>query len=142
MSDIMTTSIFDKTKIPLLSRALDVYGLRQRVTSNNLSNISTPEFRRSEVTFEQVFRQTLEKLKLTGRLTRPDHIPIGVPEKRSLIPSITTPNDPILHSGVNNVDIDHEMVELAKNQIRYSFATRLIRGNFTAIKSSITGRIE
>jgi flagellar basal-body rod protein FlgB len=138
----MTTSIFDKTRIPLLSKALDVYGLRQRVISNNLSNISTPGFKRSEVTFEQIFRQTLEKPKLTGRLTRPDHIPIGAPEKRPLVPGITTPNDPVLHSGVNNVDIDQEMAELAKNQIRYSFATRLIRGNFTAIKSSITGRIE
>ena len=29
-----------------------------------------------------------------------------------------------LSSGVNNVDIDYEMAELAKNQIRYKLATR------------------
>lgn len=142
VGDILTPALFNKSKIPLLAKALDVYGLRQHVISNNISNISTPGFARSEVTFESIFRRSLERSKLTGKLTRPDHIPIGVTEQKQVLPSITTPNDPILRSGVNNVDIDSEMSELAKNQIRFSFATRLIRGNFSSIKSSITGRIE
>jgi flagellar basal-body rod protein FlgB len=44
-----------------------------------------------------------------------------------------------LASGVNNVDIDLEMSELAQNQIRFKYAARMIAGAFTTMRRSISG---
>jgi flagellar basal body rod protein FlgB len=46
-----------------------------------------------------------------------------------------------LASGINSVDIDQEMAELAKNQIRYKFSARLIGEAFRALQMSIRGSL-
>ena len=57
------------------------------------------------------------------------------PVPKSLRPLTGDP----LASGVNNVDLDHEMTELAKNQIRFRFAARLMADTFRGIQKSIRG---
>jgi flagellar basal body rod protein FlgB len=43
-------------------------------------------------------------------------------------------------SGVNDVDIDNEMAELAKDQIQFRFAARMITDVFRGIQKSIRGQ--
>jgi flagellar basal body rod protein FlgB len=42
-------------------------------------------------------------------------------------------------SGVNGVDIETEMAELAKNQIRFKYAAKLLGEQFRGIQKSIRG---
>jgi flagellar basal body rod protein FlgB len=42
-------------------------------------------------------------------------------------------------NGANNVNIDHEMAELAKNQIRFKFASKLLGDSFRGLQKSIRG---
>ena len=70
-------------------------------------------------------------------------MPIGGQAAPAAMPVVQTEpsgelTDP-LASGVNNVDLDGEMAELAKNQIRYKFAARLIGDTFRGIQKSIRG---
>ena len=43
-------------------------------------------------------------------------------------------------SGVNNVDIDKEMAELAENHLFFNVGVRLLAGGFSSLRKSITGR--
>jgi len=131
--------IFGKTSIPVLYKSLDAYSMRQRSISNNIANVSTPGFKRSEVKFESELIKALRKKGVRGYMTSEKHIQVGRPrlEKLKSIPVI--PKDDSLRSGLNNVDIDKEMAEIAKNQIRFAYASRLMRGNFNKIRSSIRG---
>lgn len=141
--------LFDKTNIPLLEKALDVYSLRSRVSALNIANINTPGYTAKRVAFEEEFSKALRQNQgNTGvEMTHKNHIPIqsgqpngvrlrgiGEGQGRSTMPDEAA-------SGVNNVDIDQEMAELAKNQIRFKFATQMISGRFKGLQKSIRGQL-
>ena len=44
-------------------------------------------------------------------------------------------------NGVNNVDIDHEMTNLATNDLSYRMATRLLSMRYNVLRGAIKGQI-
>ena len=131
--------IFNRTKIPALHKSLDAYAMRQKSISDNIANVDTPGYKRSEVTFEDDLKAALDKKGLFGYRTHPKHMRVGRPRIDEVKPIPTIPKDDSLASGKNNVDIDREMAELAKNQIRFSFAARFMEGTFDKLRSAIRG---
>ncbi len=138
--------IFKNTNIPLLSKALDTYSLRQRVTSSNIANINTIGYQAKQVKFEEELRTAVQGDKGNTGTTHQRHIPINAGMTTGVQPRIvenrdgnSEGNDP-LASGVNNVDIDREMADMAENQIRYRFAARMISGAFKGLQKSIRGQ--
>jgi len=137
--------LFESTAIPVLSRALDAYTMRHKAIASNLANITTPGYRTQTVRFEEELAGALQSSGLSGTTTQAGHLPIGgspvaqtesAMEQRAL--DGTVQGDPRA-SGVNNVDLDGEMAELAKNQIRFKFSARLIADTFRGIQKSIRG---
>jgi len=135
----ISSFIFNKTKIPVLFKSLDAYAMRQRSIADNIANVDTPGYRRSEVAFEEDLKAALDKRGVFGYRTDPRHLPVGRPRIEDLEPTPFIPKDDSLASGKNNVDIDHEMAELAKNQIRFAYAARFMEGAFNRLKSAIRG---
>ena len=133
--------ILSKTVIPQLSKGLDVYSLRQKITSENIANIQTAGYRRKEVKFEDKLRGALD-MKITGVRTNANHLPVGGQHIQQAQPVIEEDPANTLASGVNNVDIDKEMVEQVKNEIRYLYGSRLLSKNFAALRASIKGRYD
>ena len=135
--------LFDGTKIPVLNRALDAYALRQRVIAGNLANITTPGYRAQSVKFEEELSGAIQGGSIPGVTTDPRHIPIGVQSAGGVSPTVQTPpaskQSDAFASGINNVDLDQEMAELAKTQLRFRFAARLIGDTFRGIQKSIRG---
>ena len=137
--------LFDSTKIPLLSKALDAYTLRHRAISSNIANIGSSGYRPAVVSFEDQLAASRAAGGVTVTTTDPRHIAVGADAPADVNPVVTDvkpdprmPFDPDA-SGVNGVDIDNEMAELAKNQIRFKYAARLIAGSFRDIQESIRG---
>jgi len=136
--------LFTRTKIPLLHKALGAYATRQKVIAGNIANISTVGYKRRDVEFETNFNEALTlggATPLAGASTQPGHIAINSNDPDRLEARVTEPSEGTdkLASGVNNVDIDMEMSELAQNQIRFKYAARLIAGTFTTMRRSING---
>lgn len=132
--------IFQKTGIDLMKRGLDANALRQKAIASNMANVSTPGYKRKEVVFEEKLQESLNENRIGGRMTNSKHIPIGKSQYDSIEPEIVADNSPNLASGVNNVDVDQEMAELAKNQIQFSATATVIARRFRGIKAAITGR--
>ncbi len=128
-----------KTSLTVLNKGLDAYAMRQKSISDNIANVDTPGYKRSSVRFEEDLKAALDKRGVFGYRTHPLHMQVGQPRLEDVEPIAFIPNDESLMSGKNNVNIDHEMAELAKNQIRWSFATRLMTGTFNRLKSAIRG---
>jgi flagellar basal-body rod protein FlgB len=136
--------LYSKTKIPLLQKALGVYASKQKVLAGNIANISTPGYQRRDVEFETHFNDALTlggTQPLAGETTQAGHIAINGNDPTQIEGHVVTPTDETdkLASGVNNVDIDLEMSELAENQIRFKYASRLISDSFKLLRQSISG---
>lgn len=122
------------SNINLLTRALDASWKRNEIIANNISNAETPNFKRSAVLFEEILREQLRGEKLKGVITNAKHIPINDININDIKYKIKTEKNFSTRMDKNNVDIDVEMAERAKNEIIYNTLTSKIQDSFQKIK--------
>jgi len=133
-------AILDKTSIPVASKGLDAYTHRGRAIANNIANVSTPGYRRIEVSFEDQLRKALDKeLNLPGKRTNNNHFFLGRQELEHVKSEGYRVEDQTNPGEINNVDIDIEMAKLAENEIAFNFATAFIRDRNGTISEAIRG---
>ena len=138
----MLEQIMNSPTMDYLSRGLSAANLRQSVISNNIANVNTPNFKKSDVIFEDLLAKELYG-DTSGRLalvrTHDNHLPIATGpnavEARVELQGTTT-----MRVDKNNVDIDVEMANLAKNQVYYNSMAKEIGSYITRIKSSISSK--
>jgi len=133
-------AILDKTSIPVASKGLDAYTHRGRAIANNIANVSTPGYRRIEVSFEDQLRKALDKeLNLAGKRTDNNHFFLGRKEIDHIKSEGYRVEDQTNPGEINNVDIDIEMAKLAENEIAFNFAAAFIRDRSSTIGEAIRG---
>lgn len=129
--------MLESRSITLLERSLDASSLRQKVLSNNIANIDTPNFKRSDVSFQQALQDALSGDTLVGRTTDPRHMQIGTSNLDDVHPTVFQEDKTSLRIDGNNVDIDAEMTNLAENQILYNAMTQELNSKFGLLKYAI-----
>jgi flagellar basal-body rod protein FlgB len=146
--------LYEGGNMRTLETALKVSSLRHKAISNNIANIDTPLFKRSEVLFEDYLKNYLDHLgkktepdvsdnKLAVRLTNSRHIgPQDKPQDTSpfLGVVVRTVYENTMRTDGNNVEIDHEMADLAKNTIYYQAVAQRINGYFSSLRTVIENR--
>ncbi|HHW56540.1 MAG TPA: flagellar basal body rod protein FlgB [Clostridia bacterium] len=123
--------------VDLLQKGLYAATVRNNVIANNIANVNTPHFKRSDVEFEKILKETLYSRKLRGYITNPKHIPIGPPPVDSVQPQIIQENTTSMRLDENNVDIDVEMSKLAKNQLYYYALVQRVSGELNSIITAV-----
>ena len=135
----MLEQLVNTPTIDIGSRAMAAAALRHEVLSNNIANVNTPNFKRSHVRFEDLLKQELgldrDPLMKVVR-THDRHLPIAFHGK--VRPVIEQDAGTNMRLDGNNVDIDIEMAEVAKNQLYYSALATAVGGHISKLKSVIT----
>ncbi|NHN28389.1 flagellar basal body rod protein FlgB [Paenibacillus agricola] len=131
-------NILNKQGFNQLERSLDASTLRQRVIADNVANVDTPYFKRSEVQFEELLGKQLTTNSIEGYRTDPRHFKFGRPSQ--IEPQITKDNLSTINNNSNNVDIDSEMSLLAKNQLRYNVMIQQVSSEIKKARMAIQGR--
>lgn len=137
----MFDKIFNSPTQTLLSHALDGSALRNEIIANNIANVDTPNFKRSEVLFEDQLRQLLIDSNQTTRLkvTNPRHIQV-TKTKEAFKPEIYQLNDLSYRNDNNNVDIDVETAKMSKNYLFYDALSTSMTQEIRLLRLAITGR--
>lgn len=136
MEGYMLKAIMSNLQLSALEQGINAASLRHKVISNNIANVNTPGFKKSEVVFESLLQEALdEKGRLPLAQTNSRHMQGG--EVSSKAPVIETVNSTSFRTDGNNVDIDIEMANLAKNNIYYNSLVTQLGKYFTSIKSAI-----
>ena len=119
--------------INVLEKAADASWTRNSVISNNIANVDTPGYKRKDIQFEQYLLNAVN-----GGSSLDDNI-AGV--NLDTLTGTTYTDYGMLDYRLdgNNVDIDTENVELAKNQIKYYTMLDSITQEFTRLKSVMKG---
>lgn len=132
----MLNSILSSPREAVLEQALSASSLRQKVISNNISNVNTPGFKKSVVVFEDLLQGAMNGNKLQMTRTDTRHMPL---QQQSGIPAATVNvvGNTAFRTDASNVDVDVEMADLAKNNIYYNAVVQQLSSYFTGIKSAI-----
>ncbi len=135
----MLDSLLKSTQVSVLEKALGAASLRHKVISNNIANVNTPKFKKSEVSFEDQLELAMSAGKPAIARTHTRHLPIKSTGITNVEPTIHTITTTSFRSDGSNVDIDSEMAGLAKNSIYYDAVAQQINKYFAGIKSAISG---
>ena len=134
-------SIMNSSNFNYLSRAMVAANMRQEVISNNIANVNTPNFRKSDLVFEDMLAQELYGPTDDGRLkpakTHAKHLP-PPDDPFYALPTIVEDKSTLMRVDDNNVDIDIEMANLAKNQIYFNALATQMKSYVSKMKSVIT----
>ena len=124
----------------LLEKGLDTAEFRRKVIADNMANVDTPHFKRTQVTFEGQLRRALDseeyvkKNEVPARITDERHIPffksLDYKEVKAR-PALDYLSR--MRNDGNNVDIEHEMSLAAKNQLSYELMSMLINNEFRSL---------
>ncbi len=127
--------------LDVLKKAMDASLLRQKVIAENIANVDTPFYKRKEVVFEDELKRALSKQKsiLPLETTNKRHIK-NVEYNRLPDPKVKVVDDILFRRDLNNVDIEKELVDLAKNNILYTGLTRFVSTRFSMLRGAIKGR--
>lgn len=140
---MIQNALFRHTALPVLGKSLDAATLRDKAIAANIANVGTPGYQRIEVAFEDALKQALNPKPMDpgsakGDAGKPDRLNL-VTDLDHLEPVAFRPVDTTQPSGVNNVDIDMEMSNLAANQIAFNFGVKFIQELRGDIESAIKG---
>jgi flagellar basal-body rod protein FlgB len=120
------------SNIKLLEDFIDYTSLQNKVVSKNIANIGTVNYKREDVVFKDLLADNMASLKTTNS----KHIGQNNFESEN---KIVPDNSREMASGINNVNIDEEMAELAKNSIQFKFVSQKIGRYFRTLQSVIKG---
>ncbi|HEU5318974.1 MAG TPA: flagellar basal body rod protein FlgB [Chloroflexota bacterium] len=126
----------------LLEKALDGLSLRQQAISNNMANVDTPNFKATEVSFEEDLAAAIRRQPspdtLELRTSDSRHIGAFEPvDATSIQPRATQLLTTSMRNDGNNVDVDREMTRLAETQLFFQAATQLVNVKFNQLKQAI-----
>ncbi len=119
--------------IKSLEKFIDYCSTKNKVISKNIANIGTENYKRQDVDFKSILSDNMGQMKATN----PKHLKFIQNDKPGF--EITKDNSLDNVSGVNNVDIDQEMSELAANSIQFRFASRKIGDYYRNLQNVIKG---
>ena len=117
--------------INLLSKAADASWVRNTVLNNNLANVSTPGFKRSDIAFEDYLKKELSS---AGTNIFMDQAVAGVDLSKLNVTTYVDQKELSYRLDGNNVDVDVENANLAQNSIRYYTLLDSITQEFSRIR--------
>ncbi len=121
---MLNSNAFDY--INVLDKAADAAWLRNEVISNNIANADTPGYKRQDVNFES----QLEKALRRSDDERMDQKVAALKSRELDAKTYSDFSEFDYRLDENNVDIQLENVNLAKNQLKYNGLMTSIRMEF------------
>lgn len=138
MGNIVQKALFNSGLIPTYGKLADLAATRHKLIASNVANANTIGYQKRDMDFDKELRKAISKPKIAAGVTDPRHIPLsnapGGPVKITQLKQ--NPNS----GGVNTVDIEEEMADLAQNQIVFDYGAEMLGRKFKALKAAIRGR--
>ncbi|MGO4887787.1 flagellar basal body rod protein FlgB [Anaerobacillus sp. MEB173] len=125
--------LFSNSTFMVLEQALNNASLRQKTISQNVANVDTPNYKSKQVIFKNHLNEAMNAHRTDER-----HFQFSSSNKGG--PVIKTMNNTFVNHNGNNVDIDYEMAEMAKNQIYYNALIDRMNGRFSSLKTVLGGK--
>ena len=128
----------------LLRRSMNVGVLRHEVLANNMANVNTDHFKRSDLTFESALKAALDSEKPGKfRIHRPDSVKPAwahtTIDYRTVGPKKILDFESVSKNNGNNVDPDVEGSKIMHNILAYQLMTQAVSSHFNQIGLVLRG---
>jgi flagellar basal-body rod protein FlgB len=112
--------------INFLEKSLIYRKIRQDLISSNIANADTPYYKSRDIRFEEALKNEIKKSnKLELAKTNPMHL--DSKDINDVKPTIFFRDGHLARNDGNDVDIDIETTEMAKNALMYNAAVSAVK---------------
>lgn len=121
--------LFNTKTLAVLTKVLDGTAARQRVLADNIANVETPGYQRKDIAFEDQLRETMSQSTFDSdaNLNAIEQVAIR---------QLDDTQSPRRADG-NNVNIESEMVNVAKNSLQYEATVQMLSKKFSGLHKAI-----
>jgi flagellar basal-body rod protein FlgB len=112
--------------INYIEAGLRAEGLRQKAIANNVANMNTPGFRRTDLRFEELLAKAIES---NGRI-----------DVSEIKPEFYQPKNTPLKANGNDVSLDSEVGAMVKNSLRHKTFMMLLKKKYSQFQAAINVR--
>jgi flagellar basal-body rod protein FlgB len=128
--------------VGMLKNALDGAGAAHAAIANNIANVNTPSFRRSDVSFKEALAATeatpADPDQFSLLTNDPRQFAIGGAQAAQPFSVTTTVDDTEqMRNDGSNVDIDQEMAKLSLNSAYSQTMGQLLTNDYTRLRKAI-----
>lgn len=128
-------NLFSNT-ITSLDQALNYSTLKQKVISQNIANVDTPNYKAKDVSFKEMLQNEIGQDINTYKT---DQRHMDFTPNTSSQPGVVTKQNVQYNNNGNSVDMDQEMSDLATNQIYYDALVEQLNSKFSTLQNVIRG---
>lgn len=121
------TTIFDRT-INQIQDRLSLIAQSHKLVSNNLANASTPGYRATDVSFKNYLQESMN-------MGQPQPLKSNARHLASESRTASGTNHEIEETGP--VNLEQEMMKLARNSVEYQYMVTLLNKKFASLKLAI-----
>jgi len=135
-------ALFQGTTVPTLEQVVNFDEARQAILAGNIANYDTPTYQARDLDIGSFKRQLAKAIE---RKNRPPG-PFGpeYPLKngcRSAVGGDWPVDHPILYHDLNNVGMEFQVTEMAKNNIEFNTALSIMKHQMTLLQTAISERV-
>ena len=128
--------------VGMLKNAMDGAGTAHGVIANNIANVNTPNFRRSDVSFKAALAATEASTgdpdELALATTSDQHFTAGgVQSAQPFAVTTTVQEDQQMRVDGSNVDVDQEMAKLSLNSSYAQTMGQLLQNQYSRLRQAI-----
>ncbi|GGL44117.1 flagellar basal body rod protein FlgB [Sporolactobacillus putidus] len=124
--------MFSLTPLSAIERAMNGSMAEQNAISQNIANVDTPNYKAQKVVFNDVLDQSLQANQIASA-----NSPFTASDQTGY--STVTDTYGAIQNNGNNVDIDHEMSNLAQNQLYYQALGQAASNQFLQFNTVLGG---
>ena len=125
--------------LDVMHMSMNASTMRNSVINNNIANVTTPNYKRQDITFQSQLKRALAseeyepeiELKTTDERHIPTYRPI---DYRTVKANKITEYNTYQNNNGNSVDIDTEMLESAKNTMYYNTLAQRMTKEYSKLK--------
>ncbi len=114
------------TNVVLLSKLLDLTATKNKVIANNIANVNTPGYKKSDVSFEKELLKAVESKNIS--------------KIENLHESISLSKNKSTRKDGNNVDLDQELVTFYQMSDRHNIYLEILSKKFKGMIAAIQGK--
>lgn len=133
----MLSKLTSNAYLTAIEKGLDGSALRAKVLANNMANVNTPGFKRSDVSFSRDISELLRGDGFSGKVSRPMHIPIRVSQLAQFNAEASLEEEYSYRNDDNNVDMDVEVAQVSKNALYFQALAKKAQGYFQNLSEVI-----
>ncbi|HOB81303.1 MAG TPA: flagellar basal body rod protein FlgB [Peptococcaceae bacterium] len=120
--------------ISILKEGMAGSSMRHTMLANNIANVNTPGYKRSDIDFKSTLAQALDKSSLRLKTTHPVHFKhLGLSTGPVQAQDLQTS----LRNDGNNVDVDMELATMAENNLYFNSLAQLLSSQLSLLRQSI-----